>query len=106
MDADRHGRGTGVRLVSHINGDGDLLRAWLDYYLRLGITSFHVIAHGERAENETLFALQASYPIVIEDAYHGEFLSEEKRRRIAALLRRLRGQWVVLVDSDEFIELP
>lgn len=93
-------------LVSHINGDGDLLQAWLDYYLQLGVSRFHLIVHGAKADNERLFALKASYPIVIEDAYEGEFLAQEKHRRLCSLLARMRGQWIVLVDSDEFVEFP
>jgi hypothetical protein len=32
-----------VKLVSHVNADGDLLQAWFRYYVRLGISSFHLI---------------------------------------------------------------
>ena len=35
-----------VDLVCHVRGDGDLLHAWLDHYLALGVTRFHFIAHG------------------------------------------------------------
>lgn len=102
----RRGRDGGYRLVSHVNGDGDLLEAWLQYYLALGISAFHLIVHGTHAENERLFALRSSYPIVIEDAYDGEFLSEEKHRRLCAVLARMKDQWIVLTDSDEFVEFP
>jgi Glycosyl transferase family 2 len=106
MDPARRVERRGPRLVSHINGDGDLLQAWLDYYLEHGVSSFHFIVHGPHADNESLFALKASYPIVIEETYEGDFSSEEKRRRLCSLLARMKDQWIVLVDSDEFVEFP
>lgn len=95
-----------IKLVCHINDDGDLLRAWFDHYLRLGVASFHLIVHGPQAENARFFELAASYPVVIEDAYEGEYRSEEKQSRVNALLKRIWREWVLLVDSDEFVELP
>jgi hypothetical protein len=95
-----------LHLLSHVNGDGDLLEAWFQYYLRLGITSFHLVVHGTRSENDRLYALRDSYPVVIEDHYDGEFTSQEKKRRLDALLAVMRDQWLVLVDSDEFVEFP
>jgi len=93
-------------LVSHVNGDGDLLGAWFGYYSRLGVTSFHLIVHGPPDENRTLFALKGKYPIIIEDRYEGPFDSEEKARRLNNLLTRMRGRWLLLADSDEFVEFP
>ena len=95
-----------LALVSHVNGDGDLLEAWFKYYLRLGVSSFRLIVHGSREENEQLYSLRDSYPLIIEDAYTGPFDSEEKKRRLNSLLGRMRGQWLMLADSDEFVELP
>jgi hypothetical protein len=95
-----------LALVSHVNGDGDLLEAWFEYYRRLGVSSFHLIVHGPREENGRLYALRDSYPVSIEDAYEGPFDSREKKRRLNSLLARMRGQWILLVDSDEFVEFP
>jgi len=95
-----------VGLVSHVNGDGDLLEAWFKYYQGLGISSFHLIVHGPAEENERLYAIKDKYPIVIEDAYQGTFDSNEKKVRLNSLLARMRGRWIVLADSDEFVELP
>jgi len=95
-----------MRLVSHVNNEGDILQAWFDHYIRFGITCFHLIVHGSATENSRLFELKNDYPIVIEDTYEGEFSSEEKRKRLNPVLTRLRGQWLILVDSDEFLELP
>jgi len=95
-----------IRLLSHIAGDDDIVEAWCKYYLDLGITSIHVIAHGRWRSNPRLYALRDSLPIYIEDEYEGEFGIEEKCRRMNALLARFMGQWVVVADSDEFVEFP
>lgn len=95
-----------MKLISHVNGDNDLIEAWLRYYLRLGVDSFHLIVHGDWEENRKLFAIKDSYPIAIEDIYQGSFHIAEKTRRLDWLLARHIGQWVLLVDSDEFVEFP
>jgi len=104
-----------LRLFSHINGDGDLIEAWLNYYLRLGVDWFHLILHGSPAENEKLLVIKDRYPVTIEDSYQGPFPAPisgqkshitEKKKRLDALLARHTGQWVLLVDSDEFVEFP
>ncbi|MGA2071906.1 MAG: glycosyltransferase family 2 protein [Terriglobia bacterium] len=104
-----------LRLFSQVNGDGDLIEAWLNYYLRLGVNRFHLIVHGPPAENEKLLSIKDSYPITIEDTYDGPFPAPldpdrptytEKKKRLDALLARHTEQWVMLVDSDEFVEFP
>jgi glycosyltransferase involved in cell wall biosynthesis len=96
----------GLKLVSHVNADSDLIEAWLKYYLGLGVERFHLVVHGTRDENERLLAVRHSYPITIEDSYEGSFHIEEKRNRLDAVLARNTGGWIVLVDSDEFVEFP
>lgn len=93
-------------LVSHVNRDDDLIEAWLRHYLGQGVTSFHLILHGGPDENRTVLALRDRYPIEIVDQYTGAFDVFEKRERLTRALARLRGGWVVLVDSDEFVEWP
>jgi glycosyltransferase involved in cell wall biosynthesis len=105
-----------LRLFSHVNADSDLIEAWLNYYLRLGVDWFHLVVHGPPEENEKLLAIKDSYPITIEDTYEGPFPAPirdanklnntEKKNRLDALLARHTGQWVLLVDSDEFVEFP
>jgi glycosyltransferase involved in cell wall biosynthesis len=105
-----------LRLFSHVNADSDLIEAWLKYYLRLGVDWFHLVVHGPPEENAKLLAIKGSYPITIEDVYQGPFPatvshggklnSTEKKNRLDALLARYTGQWVLLVDSDEFVEFP
>jgi hypothetical protein len=95
-----------IAIVSHVNDDGDILDAWFQYYLRLGVSSFHLIVHGSSDQNRVLYILKDRYPVVIEESYEGEFDSREKKRRLDSLLARMRGRWILLVDSDEFVEFP
>ena len=93
-------------LLSHVNADSDLIEAWLKYYLRLGVDRFHLVVHGTPGENDKLLAIKDSYPITIEDSYGGPFDGDEKKSRLDSVLARYTGQWIVLVDSDEFVEFP
>jgi glycosyltransferase involved in cell wall biosynthesis len=105
-----------LRLFSQVNADSDLIEAWLKYYLQLGVDWFHLVVHGRPEENDKLLAIKDSYPITIEDIYQGPFPapissgnklnSTEKKNRLDSLLARYTGQWVLLVDSDEFVEFP
>ncbi len=95
-----------LKLLSHVNADGDLIEAWLKYYLRLGVTRFYLVVHGGREQNSRLFAIKDSYPITIESTYDGPFLGEHKKSHLDAVLARHTEQWLVLVDSDEFVEFP
>jgi hypothetical protein len=95
-----------LKLLSHINADSDLIEAWLRYYLGLGVDQFEFVLHGPPEENRRLLELKDSYPIRIQDTYGGPFDGEQKKNRLDALLARTPDQWVVLVDSDEFVEFP
>ena len=86
------------RLISHVTSDDDLIEAWLQHYLKLGVASFHLIAHGGREQNQRLFEIVDRYPIQILDTYRGVFDPFEKRDRLAwglatfARVGRARGQ--------------
>ncbi len=95
-----------LRLISHVNADSDIIEAWLKYYLRLGVDHFHFVLHGPAEENDRLLAIKDRYPITIEDTYEGPFHSDEKKRRLDTVLARYTDQWIVLADSDEFVEFP
>lgn len=97
---------TNLKLLSHVNADSDLIEAWLKYYLQLGVERFHLVVHGGPEENSRLFAIKDSYPITIEDTYGGPFLGDDKKNHLDAVLARNTDQWLVLVDSDEFVEFP
>jgi len=76
------------------------------HHLALGVSSIHVVAHGPRSENRILFDLARHSPLVVEDEYDGPFDPFEKRDRLNRLVRTFAGEWVVLLDSDEFLEVP
>lgn len=95
-----------LKLISHVNADGDLIEAWLKYYLQLGITGFHLVVHGGQEQNSRLYAIKNYYPITIESTYSGPFLGEHKKNHLDAVLSRCTQQWIMLVDSDEFVEFP
>lgn len=95
-----------LKLISHVNGDSDLIEAWLKYYVQLGVDKFHLVVHGTPDENNRLLAIKHSYPITIEDTYGGAFDIDEKKTRLDAVLARYTQQWILLVDSDEFVEFP
>lgn len=95
-----------IRLFSHVNADGDLLDAWFQHYLRLGVDGFHLIVHGPRAENTRLYGLLDRYPIHLAEHYEGAFDVGEKKLRLNRLLAGHVNHWVIVADSDEFLELP
>jgi glycosyltransferase involved in cell wall biosynthesis len=95
-----------MKLISHVNADSDLIETWLKYYILLGVDQFHLVLHGPPAENERLLELRYAYPITIEDTYEGPFDSDQKKSRLDTVLARHADQWIVLVDSDEFVEFP
>lgn len=96
----------GIKLLSHVNSDGDLIESWFNWYLRLGVDRFHLVVHGSKEDNRRLLDLRSSYPVVIEDMYQGAFDCEQKKRRLDAVLGKLPNQWVMVADSDEFVEFP
>lgn len=93
-------------LVCYINADGDLLPHWLEHYRALGVDDFRLVVHGPDHENAELLAMLPHYPITIVDRHHGEFGLERKVAAQQDALRGLPNRWVLLVDSDEFVQLP
>ena len=92
--------------LSQVSGDGEIIPAWLDYYSTLGVVAFQLIVHGSRHENAALYRAMHSYPIVVIDEYEGQFQCEEQAERLNRALDRRRGRWVIVVNSDEFVEFP
>jgi hypothetical protein len=95
-----------MRLISHVNGDDDLIEAWVRHHLAMGVTSLHFVVHGPPEENRTLYSLVGRYPIHVEEEWQGVYLDTERRRRLNGLLERLGEGWYLCVDSDEFLEVP
>lgn len=94
-----------IPLICHWRGDGDIARAFLEYYAE-SVSEFHLILHGPDETNRAILALRTSFPITIHAVYDSRFDSVEKARRLNQLMPSFMGQWVLVVDSDEFVELP
>jgi hypothetical protein len=93
-------------LLCHWNGDGDIARAWLEHYTALGVTEFHIILHGPEEENAEFLEASRDFPVVIQDNYTGPYDNHVQAQRLNDLLASFVGRWVLVVDSDEFVELP
>jgi hypothetical protein len=94
-----------IPLICHWSGDGDIAHAFLDFYAE-SISSFHLILHRSSNVNREILRLANNWPIVVHAVYDGPFDDVEKQRRLNELLPEFLGQWVLLVDSDELLELP
>jgi Glycosyl transferase family 2 len=95
-----------IPLLCHRNGDDDIARAWLEYYTAIGVSSFHIVLHGDDSANRRFLELRSEFPIIVHSAYDGPFDEREKIRRLNAILPAVVGKWILVVDSDEFVEFP
>lgn len=94
-----------IPLVCHWRGDSDIARVFFDYYAN-SVSEFHLILHGPEEANREISTLCESLPITIHCAYDSPFDDAEKARRLNQLIANFAGQWLLLVDSDEFVEFP
>jgi hypothetical protein len=94
-----------MRLFSQVCGEEDIARAWLAHYRRLGVTSFHLVVHGTPKHNRVWFDL-AGDEVRIEEHCLGPFVEADRALRLGRLAARYPGEWVWIVDADEFVELP
>ena len=94
------------RLVSFIGqDDSDILPFFLDHYRRLGIGAFHLMLDGTWSKAE-LAPLLAAGDVTIE-GFNGEPYNDVLlTSSLDAMARQFEGEWVVIVDADEFLELP
>ena len=68
---------------------------------------FWFVVQGAPEDNTALAALVPQYSMVrIFDSETGEYSSENRLRGCRRLVQHLRGRWLMLVDSDEFVEFP
>ena len=98
-----------VHLYGHIGAaDVDILPHWLSYYRGLGVRRTHLILHGRSdAERGNLrSSLAHDESVTIEEEFDGPFSEAEKVARLTSAVQRRRGEWVLLADADEFLELP
>jgi hypothetical protein len=99
------GASMAIHLLCHWNGDGDIADAWIKHYLSMGVDEFHLILHGTDEENEMMLFLSKKYPIMIHDRYGGLLNEQNKVARLTSLAKKFVGDWIVVVDSDELLEL-
>lgn len=86
--------------------DRDILPHFLAHYRRLGVTDIHLVLHGTRADRRALLAACAGHPVTVEEEYEAVFQEQDKCRRLTRAVQRYPGEWVLLADADEFLELP
>jgi len=95
-----------MKVFCHIAGDEDLLEAWLDHYQSLGATAFYFIVHGPPSENRLLLSGLPGRPIHLVRHYEGPMWEMAKIAWLNRAIASARGEWITVVDSDEFLELP
>lgn len=95
-----------VALLSQIHPARDILRAWLEHYRALGVDEFHLFVHGTAEQAAWATDLASEYPVHIRGRHGGHFSEKEKIDRLRGLLPEFQGEWIFVVDDDEFVELP
>ncbi len=83
-----------------------LFPAWLRHYSHLGVDEFRLIFHGSDAEWSKFEKLAEGYPVRLLYSYERTFDESDKCNRLSESVLDCIGQWVWVVDSDEFVELP
>ena len=98
--------GADVRLLSFIgHHDRDVLPLFLAHYRRLGIRGFLFALHGDWPE-ATLDWLTRQDDVAIWDLLGDRYEDSYRRSILDLMAERHSGDWVVLADADEFLELP
>ena len=92
-----------VAMIGH--ADADLLPFFLAHYRQLGVASFVLAFHGDWDRVE-LDRLDGESDVHIWDVLGGEYSDGLRLSVINAIAKSFRDQWIVLVDADEFLELP
>ena len=95
-----------MKLFVTVYNDATLLPFFLHHYSQIGIDEFYIAAGPEWQSEIERF--QPRYRIVwfadappIDANFYGQTAVSEMRRRHQA-----DGEWVTIVDLDEFIEVP
>src|SRR5262249_54440890 len=96
-----------VHLVSQIGfEDHDLLPHWLAHYHALGVTDVHLVLNGSSPNRRLLRKACRGYAVTIAEEHDQPDSDEARREALARLVRGFAGEWVLLADADEFVELP
>ena len=98
--------GADVRLLSFVGRhDRDILPQFLTHYRALGVSDFLFALHGAWPET-SLDWLTRQDDVAIWDLLGESFEETHKRSILNLMAERYPGKWVILVDADEFLELP
>ncbi|MGI9491256.1 MAG: glycosyltransferase [Geminicoccaceae bacterium] len=98
--------GRDVRLLSFIgHHDRDILPLFLAHYRTLGIGDFLFALHGTWPE-AVLDWLTRQDDVAIWDLLGDRYEDSYRRSILNLMAERYVGDWVVLADADEFLELP
>ncbi len=98
-----------VHLVGHIGiQDRDILSHWLAYYRGLGVDDIHLVLHGPWRSTEFAPLVESGFggDVTIAEEYEGPFIEPVKSAKLTLLSQRFVGDWVLVADADEFLELP
>ncbi|MGH1478400.1 MAG: glycosyltransferase [Geminicoccales bacterium] len=96
----------GVRLLGFIgHHDRDILPPFLSHYRSLGVDGFLLALHGDWPER-SLDWLTRQDDVAIWDLLSDPYEDAYRRSILNLMAERFRGQWVLLADADEFLELP
>ena len=85
--------------------DVDLVPHFLKHYRDLGVAGFRFVLHGEFDPRRRDW-MYAQPDITVFAELHGLFTESSKVQKIDWMLEGLEGTWAMMVDLDEFIELP
>jgi len=93
------------RLFAFINSnDADIVRPLIQHYRTLGIDRFQFLLRGPWAD-EDLRVLKEN-GVEICERTHEPYSDRRKRELLQRHIFAAQGEWIVLVDADEFLELP
>ena len=103
----RHRRDAPLRLFGQVGeADRDILPAFLDHYLALGVRRFHLVLHGSEDGRRALREAIGRQPVEVEEEDGGPFDDRQAYARLTRLARGHDGEWAIVADADEFLELP
>lgn len=99
----------GVTVIAVIKNEIFYLRAFLDYYRKLGASRF-VFLDDQSTDGGLDFLLQQpDCGVLTSDLTYGQFIQGEKVDvlwRNALALTYSKNRWALVVDADEFLKLP